>query len=150
MSADILTRWALVRETAVSAGDIGPRGRLSDDAVLRWFADGRSAYFDRCANLRKELRSGRIRIQTAAVRVGPPPAFQQDSSALVAVSVIELRPTSFDMALRVRGLDADDSAVVDGRCTVMLADAATGASLEIPEVVRREVIALEQGATDYC
>ncbi|MGZ6339089.1 MAG: hypothetical protein ACXWNG_01855 [Candidatus Limnocylindrales bacterium] len=53
------------------------------------------------------------------------------------------------MALRIR-IRGDGSVGADGRCAIALADASTRALLPVPAQVRRDLIALEQGASDFC
>lgn len=150
MSGEILTRWAVAWETAVSADAIGADGRLSAPVLRRLFADGRRAYFERCPSLREELHGDRIRLQEEALRVDPTEPLGSVRSVLVAVSVTELRPTSFDMALRVRSLGDDGSLVANGRCTLVFMDATAGTPVRMTEAVRRDIIAVEAGASSYC
>jgi acyl-CoA thioesterase FadM len=65
------------------------------------------------------------------------------------VTVTKLRPTSLELAFRLRGLGDEGSVVGQGHCRVRLVEPDTGSAITIPESVRREVLALEAGS-DYC
>lgn len=149
MGTDILGRWGAVLETAVSPADLRPDGRPTDETLQRWFDEARRTYVERCLALSETIRDGRIDLVTSAFRNGPPAPLRPGAAVRIGVSATELRPSSFDMALRIRIL-GDGSVVADGRCTIALADASTGALLPVPAQVRRDLIALEQGASDFC
>jgi acyl-CoA thioesterase FadM len=150
VSAGILTRWAVVREGTVHASEVRRDGRPTDEAVRRWFADAREFYLDRCRKLGEESRAGRVRLSETAVDVPPGPPLIAGETLLVAVSVTELRPSSFDMAFRVRGLSAGGSVVATGRCTVELVDEDGHRPALISPSVRQDILAMEAAATDYC
>ena len=148
--AGFLTRWAVVVETEASPSDIGADGCPRQEAVQRWFAAARTAYLDRCLSLSEEIRNGRVRVRIAALRVVLTGRIEQRQTILVAVSVTELRDTSFDMALRIRSLGDRGSIVANGSCTLVLAEPRRGTVMTLPADVCRDVLALQSNASDYC
>jgi acyl-CoA thioesterase FadM len=148
--AGFLARWAVVVETEASPSDIDPDGCPRQEAVHRWFAEARAAYLDRCLHLSEEVRRGRVRVRVDALRMVPTGGIEPSQTILVAVTVTELRDTSFDMALRVRSLGDRGSVVANGSCTLVLEGPKRGAALTLPDAVCRDLLTLESGASDYC
>ena len=75
------------------------------------------------------------------------PAATLTGSVSVGVSVTEVLPASFVMAVRIRG---EQDAIHDGRATVTIrADSGSGPALPIPRDVRDEFIALQLNAREY-
>jgi acyl-CoA thioesterase FadM len=145
-----LARWAVVVEMEASSNDIDAAGRPRHETVERWFEGARRSYLDRCLALREEVRSGRADVRVDDLRIACTGPIESGQPVLVAVTVTELRPTSFDMALRVRGLGGPGTIVASGRCTFVLAEPGSDAALTLPDGVRHEVLALESDASDYC
>ncbi len=150
MTRGILSRWAVTRETTASADEIGVDGHPTEEALLRWFAAGRITYLDRCWSLGTGAAEGRVAPQATQLRVRVTGILRADDPILIAVSAPEVRPSSFDMTFRVRGLGNDGSVIADGRCTMVLVDPATGESRPVPASLRRDLIDIEAAATDYC
>jgi hypothetical protein len=148
VSGDIVTRWGLVlgweRETTADA-----RSVITVEGV---FADARTAYLDRCAVLGAFLRDQGAEVRVEAV--GPGTARSADpfpaDGALVGVSVVEVRPSSFDMAVRIRPAGEGDATPVNLRRTMVVERTITGERLEIPREVRAEFIGLQLAARDLC
>jgi acyl-CoA thioesterase FadM len=146
----ILTRWVVARELVVEANDLTTDERPSEGALERWFAQARVEYVSRCDHLSETITREAVELEIGALRVHPSGATAPGDRVLVAASVHELRPTSFDMVFRVRTLGEDGSVIAEGRCTISLADAATGEALPLPDVVHRELVDLEASAAGYC
>ncbi len=145
----IISRWAVTRETTASADEIGVDGCPTEEAscLVRRGAD----------HLPRPLlvpgdrrRRGRVAPQATELRVRITGTLRADDPILIAVSAPEVRPSSFDMTFRVRGLGDDGSVIADGRCTMVLVDPATGESRPVPASLRRDLMDIEAAATDYC
>ena len=147
---EILTRWAVARETDVAPEDLGQDGWPIRGALERWFGEARRDYLDRCAALSGHLRGEGVRLEESIERLDAMGSLSAGALVLVAVSVTELRPRSFDMALRIRGLGDDGSVAGIGSCRLALLDTASGSRITLPEAVRREILALESAAQHYC
>ncbi|MHB8892381.1 MAG: hypothetical protein ACYC65_10105 [Candidatus Limnocylindrales bacterium] len=152
MSGDVLTRWGLVFAVeAELAGDV--RSLLTVESV---FARARAAYLDRCAVLAAFLGEEAAEVRVAGGQPWSPAATGDLAAdgALVGVSVVEVRPSSFDMAVRIRPTgdgDGDgDAEPVNLRRTLVVERTATGERLGIPREVRNEFIALQLAARDFC
>ena len=150
MSGDVLTRWGLVFAVeAEPAGDV--RSLLTIESV---FARARAAYLDRCAVLAAFLGEEAAEVRVAGGQPWSPAATGDLAAdgALVGVSVVEVRPSSFDMAVRIRptGGDDGDAEPVNLRRTLVVERTATGERLGIPREVRNEFIALQLAARDLC
>jgi hypothetical protein len=150
MSRDILTTWGLVlrweRQATADA-----RSLITVEDV---FADACAAYLDRCAVLAAFLRDEGAEVRVAAEPTGiaTPGEIHEPDGALVGVSVVEVRPSSFDMAIRVRPAGDGDGDVVPVylRRTLVVERRATGERLPIPRDVRDEFIALQLAGRDQC
>ena len=149
MSAEVLTTWGVVLELDDDVAD-----RALDETSIRrqaasWFEIARRAYFERCPRLTALLREQQAALAVSAVRIGPLDAGSYGRGVMVGVSVIEVRPSSFDMAVRIR-LPADhDASTASGRCTVEIVRAADGAAIQIPREIRDEFISIQLGARAY-
>lgn len=66
------------------------------------------------------------------------------------MSVVEVRPTSFTMAIRLRPLGNTTCAPANGRCTVFIERRLTGERIPIPREVRDEFIAIQLAAREFC
>ena len=144
MGAEIPTTWGLVLE--VEAAD-GPDGG-EPASVL--FARGRDALLARCVRLAELLRAEVAEVRVEREKVDPMPVASAGAGARVGVSVVEVRPTSFDMAVRIRPLGEDRGAPAHGRCTIVLARSATGERIPIPRDVRDEFVAIQLSARELC
>jgi hypothetical protein len=128
--------------------DIAP-GEEPDATSRRAFAAGRDAYLARCPVLAGVVRREAATLRVIAERVDPVPAAPGSEGLQVAVSVVEIRPTSFEMAVRIRVVTEADAGPADGRCTIAIERDATGERLPIPNEVRDEFIAIQLAARDY-
>jgi acyl-CoA thioesterase FadM len=142
----ILSRWAVVESVAVEATDLDADGRPSDSALDRWSALVRDRYLERCTTLQARLTSGATALEAGAGSVRASGRLEAGDELTVAATVAELRPSSFDLRVRLRGPGGD--IVGEGTERLVVVDAATG-DRAIPEDVRRELIAIEQGATEF-
>lgn len=114
----------------------------------RCFAQGRSSYFELCPGLAEFLRvnGAAPRVTTenlAAIPLVP------GGSWRVGVSVIEVRPSSFDMAVRIHAWGESTLEPVNGRCTVVIERIATGERLPIPREALDEFIAIQRSARGF-
>jgi hypothetical protein len=134
MAPEMISRWPVLVELSLVEGDFDGDGRLTETGVERLFAEGRSAYFAKCATV--DISDTEVR--GTGVRLGGPVA---DGGAVgVAVSVVEVFPESFTMNTRIRGADGDVAA--DAWCTVSPGG-------EVTAAMRDEFIALAHGAQHY-
>ena len=142
VNAPVMTRWAIVIDQATEPArdEAGTR-----QALKNWFADGRRAYFERCASLRE---TG-LRLLLRSEQLSAHRPLTIPTTIRIAVGVIELRDRTLDMQMRVRDL-ADGAVVASGRCTLGLVEAATQAPVPLPDALRQELIAIEQAAGSYC
>jgi hypothetical protein len=151
VSGDVVTLWGLVFHwERASTGDV--RSVITTDGI---FARARGAYLDRCAVLGAFLGEEAAEVRVVADPPGDAAAPDilaviEADAALVGVSVVEVRPSSFDMAVRIRAAGDGEPAPVDLRRTMVVQRAATGERLEIPREVRDEFIAIQLAARDLC
>ncbi len=146
VSGDIVARWPVVLERAVAPDQLGAGSCPSDAALLGWCDDALGAYLDRCASLRAEQASGGTRVVTSAPSFDRSSALGPGTTVLIGVSVTELRASSLDLAIRIRGVAEDGRPVViNGRVVVAIVDAATGSAVAFPDSLRAEVVAGEVG-----
>ena len=142
MATDLLTTWGVVLEldTVGDEESLGSTGR--------WFAQGRDALLARCPHLAAFLRAEHAALRVTAERVGP--AAPGPGRVRVGVSVVEVRPSSFDMAARIRPTGEDARPPVNGRCTMVVERRATRERVQIPREVRDEFIAIQLAARELC
>ena len=144
MCADVLTAWGVVLELDCGVDDERPQ------SVGRWFAQGRDAFFELCPRLAAFLRTENAALRVIAEQVGPITASCCAGSLMVGVSVTEVRPSSFDMAVRIRPTGEEASRPANGRCTMVIQRCATGERISIPRHVRDEFIAIQLAAREFC
>ena len=146
-----MTRWGLVFNwERASSGD-----ELTHITAEDILARARGAYLDRCAVLGAFLGEEAAEVRVVADPPGataPTAVFDalEADAALVCVSVIEVRPSSFDLAVRIRPTGDGGPAPVDLRRTLVVERTATGERLGIPREVRDEFIAIQLAARDFC
>jgi acyl-CoA thioesterase FadM len=143
MTGDMLTTWGVVLNLDPAA--CGERTSSADDA----FAEGRQAYFERCPRLISFLRAEDAELRPTAEHVYDVDAAAVTGGIRIGVSVVEVRPTSFTMAVRIRPGDRAGRPT-NRRCTLVIQRRATGERLPIPGEVRDEFIAIQLGARDLC
>ena len=68
----------------------------------------------------------------------------------VGVSVVEVRPSSFDLAIRIRPLGDGVGPPSHGRCTIVIVRCHTGERVPITRDARDEFIARQVAARDLC
>ena len=128
----MIGRWPVLVTVPLGAEDADGDGCLTDEAVERIFAAGRSAYFDLCTTVDPsaiEIRSTSIRARTASVC----------DAVTVSVSVVgELFPDRFTMSARIRPAETDGIAA-DVSCS-----ASPGGN--VTTAMRVEFIALAHSA----
>jgi acyl-CoA thioesterase FadM len=144
MAADVLTTWGVVLDLDPAGG--GERGTSAASV----FAEGRRAYFDRCPRLASFLRAEDAELRPAAEHVDGIDDAAWTGGFRIGVSVVEVRPSSFTMALRIRRPGEGAGASANGRCTVVIERRVTGERIAIPPEVRDEFIAIQLGARDLC
>ena len=143
MATDLLTTWGVVLDLDGfgDGEDLGSTGR--------WFAQARDALLARCPHLAAFLRAEDAALRVTAEQVGPAAA-TGPGGVRVGVSVIEVRPSSFDMAVRIRPAGEDADPPVNGRCTMVVERRATRERVPIPLEVRDEFIAIQLAARELC
>jgi acyl-CoA thioesterase FadM len=146
VSAEVLTTWGVVLNLAPEATPAGG----DDRATVRWFALAREAYFARCPRLGALLDAEPALLRVTAEHVDSIGEGQGAGGVRVGVSVVEVRPTSFDMAVRIRVAGSHAAGAVNGRCTLALERRATGERLRIPPGIRDEFVAIQLAARDLC
>lgn len=144
MGDDVLTTWGVVLDREVMV-DLEQRTSAGD-----WFAEGRGAFFDRCPRLAALLRDEDAELRVTAEQVGPVDIAPGAGSARIGVSVVEVRTTSFTMAVRIRPTGQDAGAPANGRCTVTILRRTTAERLPIPREVRDEFVAIQLAARELC
>ncbi|MGZ6557485.1 MAG: hypothetical protein ACXVEY_11655 [Actinomycetota bacterium] len=146
----VLTRWAIAWETRLSPRDIASDARLTHGTLVRLAAYARRKYLQDCPSLQREIREGLLRLRTTGVRgAGSHGNFVAGEVVGVAASITELRPSSFELALRISGLSRGDPPVANVRCSVSLTDPTTGTARIISDAIRQEIIAREREASLY-
>jgi acyl-CoA thioesterase FadM len=148
MSA-FLSRWPVVQEHRVTAGDLDDGGVVGDRSVARWVAAVRSAYLDRCAALRRRLEESGLELEVQSASLPPGTSLGRPATVLVTAGVREVWPSSFAIALRLRPLDGDREMAVNATCVMRLVDPAGGEPRELGDEVREEFIALEHAAEHF-
>ena len=144
MTGDVLTTWGIVLDH-----DPGTGGEDGTSAASL-FAEGRRAYFDRCPRLASFLRAEDAQLRPAAEHVDVIDAAQWAGGITVGVSVVEVRPSSFTMAVRIRATGEDAVRPANGRCTLVVERRMTGERVPIPREVRDEFVAIQLGARGLC
>jgi acyl-CoA thioesterase FadM len=134
----------------VGPNQLGPDGSPHHGALGRWRALVWNAYLDRCPSLHRETCEGRSRLVVTPLRLGLCRTMEPGIRALIGTAMTELRTSSFKMAFRIRALGSDGGPVADGRFSVALLEVATGNPLTLPDQIRRELLAVEADASDYC
>jgi acyl-CoA thioesterase FadM len=109
--SEVLSTWPVVVELPLRAEDLDPDGFLTDEAVVRLFAEARRAYAEVCPEL--DLESADL----TDVVVRPGAVAAPGALARVGVAVVEVFPETFTMEARVRpeqgaGIAATASCVV--------------------------------------
>ena len=153
MSGGVLTTWGVVLDVDADAAVAAEADARSTDAAspghlaAAWFERGRRAFFDRCPRLASFLREEDGVLSTSAERIDPLPPGAP--AARIAVSVIEVRQASFDMAFRARTWTDTQELPTNGRCTVAILRRASGEAIPLPRDIRDEFIAIQLGARGY-
>lgn len=137
----MLTTWGVVLDIDMVDGE------APDALARRAFAVGREAYLARCPVLAGVVAREAAMLVVTTERIDPIAVPRGADGLEVAVSVVEIRPSSFEMAVRIRVASGDGTAA-DGRCTVAI-ERSTGERLPIPTEVRDEFIAIQLAARDF-
>lgn len=148
MNAPPISRWVVALADDLAAADFDSAGQLTDGALERRMLQLRQAYVEQCPTLSKALDDGSLRMVSVLAHRSNA-RFDPDSGILGAATVTEIRPSSIDLAVRIRSLGDDASAYVDAIFALRLQDAA-GRATPVPDWLRRELIAAEATAREYC
>jgi acyl-CoA thioesterase FadM len=148
MTSAFVSRWPVLQEHPVTAGDLDAAGVVRDERVAQWVAAARSAYRRRCAALRMRQASG-LELHDRVAPLPPGAALGRPAAVVVTTGVREVWPSSFALAVRLRPVDGDRDRAVDVGCIVRLVDPSTGEPRELGAEVRDELIALEHAAEHY-
>jgi hypothetical protein len=144
MGSDVLTTWGVVLDL-----DEIPDGERPTSAG-DWFAMGRAAFLGRCPRLEDFLRTQDAELRPTAEVIGSVDPASSAGGIRVGVSVVEVRATSFAMAVRIRPAGSGAGTAVNGRCTMTIRRRATGERVPLPREVRDEFIAIQLAARDLC
>ena len=144
MVADVLTTWGVVLELEGKAAEVEP------DSTSRWFAESRDAYFKLCPRLAAFLEDEKAELQLTDEYVDPLDDPSSTGGLKIGASVIEVRPSSFEMAnpgttarrrsrpARERALHPRGSAALHRRTD------------PVPREVRDEFVAIQLSARQIC
>jgi hypothetical protein len=144
MGDDVLTTWGVVLDREVMV-DLEQRTSAGD-----WLAEGRGAFFDRCPRLAAFLRDEDAELRVTAEQVGPVDIASGAGGVRIGVSVVEVRPTSFTMAVRIRPTGQHPGSPANGRCSVTILGRTTAERIPIPREVRDEFVAIQLAARELC
>jgi len=147
--AEIVTTWGVVLDLAEDTAHPSPDAMSLPRQAASWFEAARRSYVDRCPRLASLLREQGARLAVSAEQISDLGAGPYRGGVTVAISVTEIRASSFDMALRIRSARDDGARPASGRCTVALVRDADGAVIPIPREIRDEFIALQLGASAW-
>jgi hypothetical protein len=143
----VLTSWGVVLDQdGILDGD-------PSDPAHAWLSCAREAYVARCPRLVAFLREEAAVLRTTAEQLDPLEALAiapGPSRVRIAASVVEVRRSSFDLAVRVRPVGDRAGEPADGRCTIVIELRASGERLAIPRGVRDEMVAIQLAARDLC
>lgn len=149
MTSAFVSRWPVLQEHQVAAGDLDADGVVRDERVARWIAAARSAYLRRCAALRRVREASGLELQERAAPLPPGAALGRPAAVVVTAGVREIWPSSFAVAVRLRPVGGERDHAVNVACIVRLVDPATGQPRELGPEIRDELIALEHAAEHY-
>jgi acyl-CoA thioesterase FadM len=149
MSSAFVSRWPVLQEHRVTAGDLDADGVVRDERVAQWVAAACSAYPRRCAALWRVREESGLELQDRVAPLPPGAALGRPAAVVVTAGVREVWPSSFAIAVRLRPVDGDRDGAVDVSCIVRLVDPSTGEPRELGVEVRDELIALEHAAEHY-
>lgn len=138
----MLTTWGVLLDIDIVDGE------APDALARRVFAVGRDAYLARCPVLAGVLQREAAMLVVTTERIDPIEVPPGTHGLEVAASVVEIRPSSFEGAVRIRAADGDGTAT-DGRCTIAIERSTTSVRIPIPTEVRDEFIAIQLAARDY-
>ena len=144
MTGDVLTTWGIVLDRDPGTGGEG------GTSAAALFAEGRRACFDRCPRLVSFLRAEDAQLRPAAEHFDVIDDAALTGGITVAVSVVEVHPSSFTMAVRIRTAGEDAVRPANGRCTLVIERRMTGERVPIPREVRDEFVAIQLGAPELC
>jgi acyl-CoA thioesterase FadM len=144
MSAEVLTTWGVVLELE------GKIAELQPDSTSRWFAESRDAFFKLCPRLAAFLQAEKTELQLTDEHVEPLDNTSGTGGLKIGASVIEVRPSSFEMAVRIRPLGDHPAPPANGRSTLVFRRRSTGERLPIPGEVRDEFVAIQLAARQIC
>ena len=132
MVTEMMSHWPVLVQLPLRDEDRDADGFLTDAAVARLFAEGRTAYAAECTEL--DLAAAEVTdVVTRRGAVAAPGAL-----ALVGVAVVEVFPERFTMEARIRALE--------GAGTAASATCAVAPPGGVSEALKARLIALAQAA----
>jgi acyl-CoA thioesterase FadM len=146
------TRFAVLVEQPVGPGDRTAGGGVDPAAVDRWIDAARQAYLDRCAVLERVRAAAGLALTHRVLRRPDAALLGSPASVAVSASAAEVRPSSFTLSVRLRGMarsDDDRDVALNATVLVSLTDPATGDPVELGTEIRDELIALEHAAQHF-
>jgi hypothetical protein len=103
-----------------------------------------------CPRLAAFLQDEKAELQLTDEYVDPLDDTSSTGGLKIGASVIEVRSSSFEMAIRVRRLGDDPAPPANGRCTLMVRRRSTGERIPVPREVRDEFVAIQLSAQQIC
>ena len=82
-----MSKWPVLEEYPVGAGDLDADGVVRDEAVARWVAAARSAYLGHCPALTRVLEASGLELREQRAHVPPGAALGQATSVVVSAGV---------------------------------------------------------------
>ena len=142
----IHSKWPVLQEHPVEAGDLDGEGVVRDDRVGEWIRAAVAAYIERCPLVQELAADAGVELTQRPVALPPGSAFGRPELVLVSAGATEVHPTSFTVAVRIRSVGGDREQPINAACVVRLEDIATGEPRELGNGVRDELIALQHAA----
>ena len=147
--AGIVTKWQVLQEHAVYAGDQDADGSILDSVVEEWVAAARDAYLARCPRLQEFCAASGLEVAHRAPGLREGARLGSPTGVVVSASATEVRPESFTLAIRIRPVGGDHEAPIDVVSVIRLVRTATGEVHPVIDDIRDELIALEHSAAHF-
>jgi acyl-CoA thioesterase FadM len=147
--AGIVSKWVVLRDHVIDADDVDDDGHLLDEILARWVDEACAAYLDRCRVLGEMRDRDGLALRSRVGALPPGARLGRPTSVAVSAGAREVRRTSFTIAVRLRAAGDETDVVANVACVVSLEDTISGEARELGDVVRDELIALEQAASHF-
>ena len=142
------SKWPVLQEHRVTAGDADGDGVLRDDRVEQWIAAVVSAYLDECRLVQQTADDGALDIVRTNNGVPTGAALGRPDTVVISAGATEIYPTSFTVGLRIRafGRDSEGDGLANATVVVQLVDRESGEPHPLGDDIRDELIALQHAA----